>query len=66
MTYDYEYYSYEHKALIKQKAADYIITKDKTYDWEGYELIFVSSSYEMYWNGSFIVDNTFYLYRRVS
>ncbi|SMC68986.1 hypothetical protein SAMN06296952_2286 [Oscillospiraceae bacterium] len=63
---DYEYYTYEHKALIQQKAADYIITKDKTYDWEGYELIFVSSSNEMYWNGSFIEEDTFYLYRRVS
>ncbi len=66
MTSDIEYYSYEQKALVEQQAADYIITKDKIFEWEGYELIFVSSSYEMDWDGRNTVDNTFYLYRRVS
>lgn len=61
-----KYYFDEQNEIIKAREADYIITKDKTYDWEGYELIYVSSTYEMDWDGRYTVDNTFYLYKRAS
>ena len=58
-----KYYFEEQNELIKAHEADYIITKGTTYEWEGYELIYVSSTYEMDWDGRDTVDNTFYLYR---
>ena len=61
-----KYYFEEQNELIKAHEADYIITKGTTYEWEGYELIYVSSTYEMDWDGRDTVDNTFYLYRRSS
>ena len=64
MNSDFEYYTYEQKASVAAGEADFIITRNKTYEWDNYELIAQETMPQINFDDE-IDYTTYYLYQRI-